>query len=179
MKKENKSSISFAQECILDALIILANEKDLYSITISELCNKAGVSRMSFYRNYSTINDIIESHLVDILDEYKRDEMDSKTNESRPERLYHIETYFNFLYHHRNFIDILIKHGIDTVFLNKQTEYMIEKYTDNNDILFMTSLAGAIYNLFRYWSLNGYTIEKKEIINSLISVYFPDSISST
>ncbi len=37
-----------------DALIILLEKKDLKSVTITELCNKAGVSRMAFYGNYNS-----------------------------------------------------------------------------------------------------------------------------
>lgn len=48
MKRKNQSNI-LAREYITTALIKLANEKPLSSISISELTQKAGVSRMTYY----------------------------------------------------------------------------------------------------------------------------------
>ena len=48
----------FAKECIVSALLQLTDLKPLSSVTISELCQKAGVSRMTFYRNYASVEDI-------------------------------------------------------------------------------------------------------------------------
>lgn len=57
MKAKKISSTNlFAKECIVSALIQLIYAKPLSSITISELCQKAGVSRMTFYRNYKSID---------------------------------------------------------------------------------------------------------------------------
>ena len=47
MKRKNQSNI-LAREYITTALIKLANEKPLSSISISELTQKAGVSRMTY-----------------------------------------------------------------------------------------------------------------------------------
>lgn len=45
--------LNFAiKEALQDALILLMKEKQYRSISITELCKKAGVSRMAFYNNY-------------------------------------------------------------------------------------------------------------------------------
>lgn len=49
----------FAKECIVLALLKLIYIKPLSSITVSELCEKGGVSRMTFYRNYDSKEDIL------------------------------------------------------------------------------------------------------------------------
>ena len=54
-----KEPTTLVKKCIVDALLILMNEKDFDDISITEICNKAGVSRMAYYRNYYTKKDII------------------------------------------------------------------------------------------------------------------------
>ena len=61
---EEKLSV---KEQIKKAFIDLLPEKEYSDITVSELAEKAGVSRMSFYRNFSSTDDIIESIANDFL----------------------------------------------------------------------------------------------------------------
>ena len=54
------------QESIFTALIQLM-QKEFHNITITEITEKAGVSRMSYYRNYSSKEDILIKYLDRIL----------------------------------------------------------------------------------------------------------------
>lgn len=60
---------------ITDTLFALMMEKSLADISISELVSKAGVARASFYRNYSSKEDVLVTLIRDILEEF-RGEMD-------------------------------------------------------------------------------------------------------
>ena len=55
------------REKIVNALLTLIKEKPLSTITITELTQLAGVSRMAFYRNFSTKEEVFSSHLNYIL----------------------------------------------------------------------------------------------------------------
>lgn len=66
------------REKIVNALLTLIKEKPLSTITITELTQLAGVSRMAFYRNFSTKEEVFSSHLKDILQKYQ--EEDRKQN---------------------------------------------------------------------------------------------------
>lgn len=48
------------KEAIKKALITLSKDKPYTEISIRELCQKAGISRSSFYNNYSFFNDVIQ-----------------------------------------------------------------------------------------------------------------------
>lgn len=48
----NKELNYAIKEALQDALILLMKEKQYRSISVTELCKKAGVSRMAFYNNY-------------------------------------------------------------------------------------------------------------------------------
>ncbi|MBE6134043.1 MAG: TetR/AcrR family transcriptional regulator [Erysipelotrichaceae bacterium] len=66
LQKNNEESREFTRNCISAALIVLLNKEKLENITITHLCHVAGVSRMAFYRNYNSIDEV----LVDKIKEY-------------------------------------------------------------------------------------------------------------
>lgn len=57
---------------ITSALIALAEKKPLSDITITELVKKAGVARASFYRNYTSKEDVLLAMVRGILDEFSQ-----------------------------------------------------------------------------------------------------------
>ena len=65
MRTHNESN-KLAKECIVTALIELMKTRDYNSITITDLSKKAGVSRMAYYRNYTSKEDIISKFADDV-----------------------------------------------------------------------------------------------------------------
>ena len=57
----NKEINYSIKEAIQEALVELMKNNDYNSITITALCKKAGVSRMAFYNNYKTLDNVIKS----------------------------------------------------------------------------------------------------------------------
>ena len=65
--RKNKNNI-FVRECITQSLFKLLEKKEFADITITDLITKAGVSRMGFYRNYVSKEDVIESYILEIFE---------------------------------------------------------------------------------------------------------------
>ncbi len=63
-QKMNKNKI-FTRTCIVTALFSLLKTKKFEEISISEIVKKAGVSRMGFYRNYESKENIIEQYILE------------------------------------------------------------------------------------------------------------------
>ncbi len=61
LRKANQESHVLTVDSIQDAMIVLVNAKSFESISISDICQKAGVSRTAFYRNYDTKEDVLRS----------------------------------------------------------------------------------------------------------------------
>lgn len=59
LKRNNEESREFTRNCISAALIVLLNKEKLENITITRLCQVAGVSRMAFYRNYNSVDEVL------------------------------------------------------------------------------------------------------------------------
>jgi AcrR family transcriptional regulator len=64
------SQNQFAKECIFTALMQLMEKTSISNISISDITKKAGVSRMAYYRNYGSKEDIIIHYLNSLFQEY-------------------------------------------------------------------------------------------------------------
>ena len=60
----NLNQKRLTMESTEEALLILMQRKSFHEITVSELCTKAGISRMAFYRNFSSMKDVILQYLI-------------------------------------------------------------------------------------------------------------------
>ena len=74
--KQNVSSMSnegrnsYAITNITNAFLELLSEKQIEDISISELTDKAGVGRATFYRNYEKKEDIVKIYILEIFNEW-------------------------------------------------------------------------------------------------------------
>jgi len=169
--KRKSSSNQLAKECIVSALLQLIQEKTLTSINISELCKRAGVSRMTFYRNYESKEDIFIKHLDEIFENYKMDDATMNMVGTYCDET-HMNHYFDSLYIHRNFLDGLIQCGFDVIFLNKLNDYVNEKWGNTEDKYRLAAFTGALYNMFHLWSANGYAEEKTVLITKMVELFY-------
>lgn len=54
-----------------EALLFLLEQKDFDTITVKEICQKAGVNRSTFYLHYETMNDLLEEMVCMINNRFK------------------------------------------------------------------------------------------------------------
>ena len=59
---------ALAMDCIYEALVQLMDEKPYEKITVTEIVARAGFSRMAYYRNYSSKDEILVKRLRALLD---------------------------------------------------------------------------------------------------------------
>ena len=57
-------------ESLTEALLQLMETKPFIDIKVTELCKRAGVSRISFYRNFNSFQEILTKHLNRCTDEW-------------------------------------------------------------------------------------------------------------
>ena len=156
MKKRISQTNIQVKQNMYKALLKLIEDKTFSSISVSDITSEANVSRMSFYRNYNAIEDILTEHLVEVVEEYRAKESDTESKTVFYEKKYMLRC-FRFFYLHREFIDALITAGMGDLFLAKITEYLIQKWIDvekgtREENLRISAFAGAIYNMYREWS---------------------------
>ena len=69
----NEQEHTSAKDKIESAFLDLLNEKPYLEITVTDIIKRAGVARMSYYRNYSTIMDIVDSITDRMADDFLSD----------------------------------------------------------------------------------------------------------
>jgi AcrR family transcriptional regulator len=155
MKSRNESN-KLAKECIVTALIELMKAHDFHSITITDLTKKAGVSRMAYYRNYTSKEDILNKFV---------DEVGADIHEKLP--LIKTETdlynyYYALLDQLSSYNDLAIttyKAGLGEVILSQITKQMTLTFPPQNNSpaerYRCLYLSGAFYNIFIEWLKNG------------------------
>ena len=58
----------YVDKYIIDSLFALMKKKKYEDISITDITNKAGVGRVSFYRNFNTKEDIIRAWIYNVRD---------------------------------------------------------------------------------------------------------------
>lgn len=72
MKRRNEMHDAVI-ESLTEGLLQLMEKEPFGQIKISELCARAGVSRVSFYRNFTSLQDILTKHLNNCTDVWWED----------------------------------------------------------------------------------------------------------
>lgn len=108
----NQGRNAYVIEHITDALLKLLKDKPMGEISISELCDLAGIGRASFYRNYDSKEDILRAYVNKLLQQ-GMEEAYKKENRPLSELLgllfAHFEKHRDFygLLHERNLVYLL------------------------------------------------------------------------
>lgn len=179
---------------IKQALLILLQEKDISSITISELAQTAGVSRKTFYLHYKDISEILDDIKIDLLGLFNESVMKDKRVGFRVRMLNFInnivqrvnadEKYYSLMassnYSKIIFAPLEDKLQEELIFaLDNETKLDVEKKECLVDFLI-----GGIINSVLKWAKNpdGISTEAEstilfEIINNNISCYLNNDIN--
>lgn len=159
-----KEKVSYAQKQLTDALLKLLKKKKLNEITVSELCSKAQLSRLSFYRNYDSIEDILRKHLANITVEFISETAVNYRTSSREQ---FIKELFEHLLNHKGLIDLLFRNNL-AYLLKEEFDRGFSARSEEYDDLYRCYVAsGAYFNLFYYWFINGCK-EKPDELSALL-----------
>jgi AcrR family transcriptional regulator len=136
------------------ALLALVREKPISAITIGELTGKAGVSRMTFYRNYTSKEEILLSHIKEILEEYRKDD-ERLTDEGRFYDKKRIRHGFSYFSQYKEFVHTLITCGFSDLFLRELTAFALDKWLDDKsdeaERYTLVSFIGILCNCYLSW----------------------------
>lgn len=72
MKETSNPVVWQSRTWLMDALAALMEEKKFEEITVVEICRRADLSRRTFYRNYSSKEDLFRSCCERLCREYVR-----------------------------------------------------------------------------------------------------------
>ena len=171
MKKENQR-IRLTKRLLKEAIVRILQQKPLKKITITELCEEAGINRITFYRHYTTPHDVLEDMGRDMF-------KDILKNLERPNSLDDFERYIEdmctYLYERSDTVLLLLRQNSDLEafdFIQKLYSTLMDEYQnlpelkgfDKEDLRLMTTyFGGGGYFLLRQWLTEDIHKSPKEI----------------
>ncbi|MGM9552066.1 MAG: TetR/AcrR family transcriptional regulator [Clostridia bacterium] len=167
MDKRKKENIR-VKSSITDALFSLMEKKSINDIHITELVEKAHVARASFYRNYSSKDDIIITLIRDILDDYREgSDLENKS-------IYDYENVlrcFQYFRKYQSYILNLQRCGYTSVLLEELNNFHVsiegDMPRDSIEKYQLYMYIGALLNT----AIN-YLTDEREISEEDIALYF-------
>ena len=155
MKSKNETN-RLVKECISTALLELMKSKDFDSITITDITQKAGVSRMAYYRNYSSKEDILDQYM-DEIGTAIHEKIAKGITRSRLQEYY--QSLFEQLGAHRDLVvsthrahlaELILRH------INKNMALTFPPDSGETKARYRHFyLAGAFYNVLMQWIRSG------------------------
>jgi AcrR family transcriptional regulator len=154
-------------ESITVALIQLLGKQEFHQITITDITKRAGVGRVSFYRNFESKEDVLKKYLETVTDEFI---MHKNFDFRRDPHDEYIGGLFCHLEQHKKLIECLRKSGLLFLLKEEFDRAFLKRTADGTSEYACYMAAGAYYNLFYYWVLNGYQETPEELAKLKFSI---------
>lgn len=152
------------QRLIIKALIRLMREKQFSDITVTDIVSRAGVARASYYRNFSSKEEVIERAGRIIIDDFRQKAMAAENSVLDYEIILHLFRYFRA---YRQTMLILHKAGFTSMY-QRLFDECLEIIADDalaGDIYryCMPFYSGAVFAVFIRWLEEGMKEPPEEV----------------
>ncbi|MGE4483789.1 MAG: TetR/AcrR family transcriptional regulator [Oscillospiraceae bacterium] len=156
-KHENPMAIR-SKVALTSALLKLMMSRGFDEISVSDITDKAGLSRQTFYTNFGKREDILDYLLAGLFEGFT-----AKIEQARMQPSNLIIDYLLYWDSNKSFLSLLFAHGMGHMFQAKNREYFMESaeildgmYTSENWQLpyIKASLSGLTYELLWMWIMN-------------------------
>ena len=141
-----KSRNSFSSSLMVEALLFLLEKKEYDSITVKEICEKAGVNRSTFYMHYDTKDDLLVETMkyinARLLSDSNYDAIIPRSNDEKNFNLdeIHLIPYLNTIKEFKKIYRVLPhkphifkKSNINKELYRNLCDKLLQKYNIKND----------------------------------------------
>lgn len=155
MTKEKKESpqSKLSKNLLVHALLELLNEKPYKQINITELTEKADLSRRTFYRHFTTIDEVLDFTLEQIHEQFVIYSKEKKITDLKST----IYVYFSYWQKRKAFLLTLKENGLLFILQNKfspryhQGKNSVTDVTEDVIEYAVWFTSGAIWSLLIKW----------------------------
>lgn len=164
--RQNKNNVSpmsnegrnqYVVEHITDAVLKLMQSNDWNNLSISQICEEAGVGRASFYRNFESKEAVISRHLKALLDDWWVGAI------QKPDFDF-VEAVFSHYWAHRDLCMMLSKQGLAHLTLQSIRESCGPKPDQPNIVAYtMAFFSYGLYGWIEEWFQRGMQETPKEM----------------
>ncbi len=168
--KKRNSNNQFVVDCITTALFNLLEKKNFEEITITEIVKKAGVSRMGFYRNFTSKENVLERYIFNIYTETVEEIKNKRELNFAVQNI--MVTTLEVFKNHTSDIKLLLNRNLNYLLFNCYEKALLYLYKDT-PCSRMREYAnrmfiGELYELEISWIENG----MKESPSELARIYY-------
>ena len=152
---------TYAQESLTNALLKLLKEKDIRHITVSELAKEAAVTRVTFYRNYKRLEDVLQIHVEHLITSwYQENKLDfEKYNDKNNRNDLLLSSLFGHLIDFSDVYDILHQQGLLVLIIPSLKKILTPQSSEANFGAYLESF--FLYGMYA-WILEWYQRGKQE-----------------
>lgn len=178
---KNKTTMNdTVREALGIALLQLMEAKPFHHITISEIAAVAGVSRNSFYRNFSDKEHLLNDHITTLYRSFfQATAVPHFTSDTVQMRAFLVPR-FRFIKEHCNIYKVLHQHGLLYSFFQQTEKDLILLFCGQDETLppyYRAMLSGACAGIVRAWIESDFH-ESEETMALLFSEPFRSVLSA-
>ena len=173
MEKKINQRITLTKRLLKESLLKLMSEKSIQKISVSELCEAAGINRSTFYNHYGCPEDVLKEIEVEVISDLSQI-CENDPNGQNIQMNKRIEALCTYLQEHLTLAKLLFRDGdtdseFATLLFNaahvQATYDQVLSYAKNQDSkrLIITFLTNGAYYMIRQWLLEDIPKTPKEM----------------
>ena len=169
LRLSNEESNHLTRECLCSAMMRLMSDTPLDRITIAEIVELAGVSRMAFYRNYGTKEALAKDLAQQIIRRLVKDI--SNGFEATDKRSWYVH-FFESMLHNKDYLRIILSENLPT-----NVSFIVDEIfpsVSKADRYFYIGRGGALVQILKEWyhsGLNETPEEMADLCNRFFGVF--------
>lgn len=156
----------FLKECLADALIKLLESKPVEKITIPEITSSAGVGRTTYFRNFSSKEEMLTFKFLLLWDRWA-DEHDLKDRNTFS--FENVLSFFEFNYSIRPLLELIYRRELQSSLLVAFHSYMTPDLTPQERYR-ISFYSYGLFGLLEEWILGGFR-ESPEQMEKIIKAF--------
>ncbi len=152
--KKRRVKMSMVQRSITETIFDMLKEKPLENIKIKDLTEEADVSRVSFYRNYKSKEDVLTKYFSYCMADFKTIP-DFQNN--------FWLNIFNYLYKIKDNIKVLVDANLTRVLMQFVFDAFLDGQSEKEDIYRRACQAGSFWGIINEWFKRGMVEQPEEM----------------
>ena len=163
MYQEQKNPAAVrSQELICRAVCALMADLPFEEITVTRICQEAGVGRKTFYRHYERKEDVLEQMIAYLREEYAQELLAVPIEEA-------VRCHFSFLAHRLEFLKLMYAAGqiglVNTRFSELQPKVMPKWSEDERENAYRNAvMVAGTEAVVRMWAERGFRESVDELV---------------
>ena len=148
------ATTAFLKECLADALIQLLETKPLEKITIPEIASLAGVGRTTYFRNFSSKEEMLVYKIIVLWERW------AEAHKVKIKRRYTTDnalTFFEFNYSIRSLLLLLYRRNLQSALFATFYSYMMpQEGAEPMDSYKSSFYSYGLFGLLDQWIMRGF-----------------------